>query len=56
MVSAQLTKPAEARQPARNPGQKVGLALGPALCLFIYLFFRPAGLGPEGVAALAGTA
>ena len=57
-MPAEHTKPAaEGEQhPPWNLGQKIGLLLGPALCLLIYLFFRPAGLGREGVAALAGTA
>ena len=37
-------------------GQKVGLVLGPVLFLLISLFFRPANLSKEGVAALAVTA
>ncbi|MFB5083625.1 SLC13 family permease [Symbiobacterium thermophilum] len=44
------------KQLSLNLAQRIGLVLGPTLCLLIYLFFRPAGLGPEGVAALAGTA
>ena len=44
------------KQSSLNLGQKIGLVLGPALCLLIYLFLRPAGLGRDGVAALAGTA
>ena len=44
------------KQPSMNLGQKIGLILGPVLFLLIYLFFRPEGLGQDGVAALAGTA
>lgn len=39
-----------------NLGQKIGLVLGPALFVVMYLFFKPAGLSPEGAAALAATA
>ncbi|MBP2017975.1 sodium-dependent dicarboxylate transporter 2/3/5 [Symbiobacterium terraclitae] len=46
----------EERAPGYNVGQMVGLALGPVLFLSLYLFLKPAGLGPEGVAALAATA
>jgi len=56
VVPEQNAKPAEEKHPPWNLGQKIGLFLGPVLCLLIYLFFRPAGLGREGVAALAGTA
>ncbi len=57
-MPAEHTKPAAEgeQQPPWNLGQKIGLVLGPALCLLIYLLFRPAGLEREGVAALAGTA
>ncbi len=44
------------KQSSLNLAQKIGFVLGPALCLLIYLFMRPAGLGRDGVAALAGTA
>jgi len=42
--------------PSYSLGQKIGLVLGPALFVVMYLFFKPAGLSPEGAAALAATA
>nr|PZN68406.1 MAG: anion transporter [Bacillota bacterium] len=49
------TAAGEKPSPALNRAQKIGLVLGPSLCLLIGLFLRPAGLGPDGVAALAAT-
>ncbi len=55
-MAAQSAKTEKEMHPSWGLGQKIGLVLGPVLCLLIYFFFRPEGLGREGVAALAGTA
>src|SRR5690625_1450873 len=38
-----------------NRAKLIGLILGPALFFFIWLFFKPEGLSPEGVAIAAST-
>jgi sodium-dependent dicarboxylate transporter 2/3/5 len=49
-----------AQQPVEAGGsfglsKRVGLVLGPTVCVAMLLFFRPASLPPAGVAALAAT-
>lgn len=51
-----LEHSSENTAPSYSNFQLFGLFAGPVLFLLIYLFFKPAGLEPKGVAVLAGTA
>lgn len=56
MTQPALKSPAAVQEESGwNLGQKIGLVLGPVAFVLMLLFFKPKGLSPAGVSALAST-